>query len=50
MLKQSKQQNGDDLLDEEFSEMDVLDDANSMFMVRPKKHGKKHKPQQSHAC
>ena len=38
MLKQSQQQKLDDTLDEEFSDMDVLDDANSMFMVRPKKH------------
>lgn len=39
MLKQSKQQKVDDPLDEEFSEMDVLDDANSMYMVRPKELG-----------
>ena len=37
MLQQSKQQN--DPLDGEFSEMDVLDDANSMYMVRPKELG-----------
>ena len=50
MLKQSEQQNVNDPLDEEFSAMDVLDDANSMFMVRSKKHRKKHELQQSHVC
>ena len=35
MLKQAKQQNVvDPLVDEEFSELDALDDANSMYMVR----------------
>ena len=46
MLKQSKQQKIDDTLDEEFSDTDVLDDANSMFMVRPNKR----ELQQLHVC
>ena len=37
MLKQAKQQAVDDpagLTSDEFSELDVLDDSNSMYMVR----------------
>lgn len=40
MLKQAKQQGVDDpagLTSDEFSELDVLDDSNSMYMVRVRK-------------